>query len=257
MIRKLLLFIGPIMLFMAAAMGLAAPFPAVHALPPPSATPIRMATATPTPFVVQPTPTVDRLAAPPTVENPTQADEGAYLYWLYCLPCHGDVGQGLTDEWREQYPEEEQYCWNSGCHGSNPPEPHGFLIPTVVPPLVGEDGLTRFDTLGEVYYYTRGAMPLEMPGRLTDEEYLALTAFLAHKRGIWDGTPLTERTVLQMRLRPEEHPPIAAATVTPMSTAVSPTTPANKTVIPWLFGGGLLLGAVAVVGGVRRWRRSK
>ena len=51
-----------------------------------------------------PTPTVDRLAAPPTVPAPNQADEGAQLYWLYCQPCHGDQGQGLTDEWRAQFP---------------------------------------------------------------------------------------------------------------------------------------------------------
>src|SRR5688572_23546779 len=68
-------------------------------------------TATPAPVLTPAvTPTIDRLAAPPTVENPNQADEGAQLYWLHCLPCHGDQGQGLTDEWRAQYPPEDQNC---------------------------------------------------------------------------------------------------------------------------------------------------
>ncbi|MCA9873907.1 MAG: c-type cytochrome, partial [Anaerolineales bacterium] len=239
--RKLLFLPGLIILLVGATFDLASP-PEPPAAPSPSAvapvgTTEPAGTPTPTPL---PRPNMnpdDRLAPPPTVENPTQADDGAYLYWLYCLPCHGDKGQGLTDEWRAQYPEEEQYCWNSGCHGSNPPEPYGFLIPTVVPALVGEDGLTRFDTLGEVYYYARGAMPLEMPGRLTDDEYLAVMAFLAQKRGIWDGTPLTERSVLQVRLRPEEAPPAELSTPTPEPTAVSPT----RSTLPdsstgWLVG---------------------
>lgn len=253
--RKLLFLPGLIILFIGATFNQAAP-------PEPPQTPSPSAVApvgTPAPTSL-PRPNMDpddRLAPPPTVENPTQVDEGAYLYWLYCIPCHGDQGQGLTDEWREQYPEEEQYCWNSGCHGSNPPEPYGFLIPTVVPPLVGEDGLTRFDTLGEVYYYIRGAMPLEMPGRLTDEEYLAVTAFLAHKRDIWDGTPLTDRSVLQIRLRPEEEAVLTAPTLIP--TAVPQTTSSLLPITSnnWLFGGSLLLSTVVIIGGLGLWRRFK
>lgn len=267
-LRKLFLLPGLLILFMGATFALASPpepplTPAAAdsgGTPGPGGTAVPAGTPTPTNL---PRPNMDpndRLAPPPTVENPTQADDGAYLYWLYCLPCHGDKGQGLTDEWREQYPEEEQYCWNSGCHGSNPPEPYGFLIPTVVPPLVGEDGLTRFETLGEVYYYARGAMPLEMPGRLTDDEYLALMAFLAQKRGIWDGTPLTERSVLQIRLHPEK---LAAATPTPEPTAVpqSLQTP-STTSTTWLLGSGLLLSGlllsmVVLIGGLGLWLRSK
>lgn len=254
--HKLLILPGLVLLLIGATFNLASP-PEPPTAPSPSAV---APVGTPTPTSL-PRPNMnpeDRLAPPPTVENPTQADDGAYLYWLYCLPCHGDQGQGLTDEWRAQYPEEEQYCWNSGCHGSNPPEPYGFLIPTVVPPLVGDDGLTRFETMGEVYYYARGAMPLELPGRLTDEEYLALMAFLAQKRGIWDGTPLTERSVLQLRLRPDEVPPAVAATSTPVPTAVSATFPLSPLPVNnWLLGGGLLIGAVVIIGGLGAWRRSK
>jgi hypothetical protein len=220
--------------------------------PPPSTVP-----STPSPPGPQPTPTIDRLAAPPTVENPTQLDDGAYLYWLYCIPCHGDKGQGLTDEWRMEYPEEEQYCWNSTCHGTNPPEPFGFHIPTVVPAVViPHGGLERFDTLGEVYYYTRGAMPLEMPGRLTDEEYLAIMAFLANEMGLWTGEEYNDRNIMQVRLRPGE-----VVEATPESTPEATPEPVSSynrvtTISANMLGTlALAFSAMLVVGGVIIWRR--
>src|SRR5690606_1073059 len=127
----------------------------------------------PTPASAMPTP--DRLAPPPTVPNPSQADEGAQVYWLNCQPCHGDVGQGLTDEWREQYPEDHQNCWTSGCHGEQPYE-NGFTLPTTVPPVTGEGSLETFDHMGLVYSYISAAMPYNLPGVLDEEEYLAITA---------------------------------------------------------------------------------
>ena len=56
--------------------------------------------------------------------------------------------------------------------------------------------------MGQFFYYVRERMPLELPGRLTDEEYLAITAHIAREHNIWDGTPLTEENVQQVRLRP-------------------------------------------------------
>lgn len=151
--------------------------------------------ATPTP-TSQPAmmATVDRLAAPPTVENPTQADEGAQVYWLNCQPCHGDRGQGLTDEWRAQYPPEDRNCWARGCHGNVPYE-NGFKLPETVPALIGEGSLERFQSLGQLYTFIRAAMPFEAPGNLSDEEYLAITAYLARAHGIWDGSPLNVENV--------------------------------------------------------------
>lgn len=148
-----------------------------------------------------PVPTVDRLAPPPTVENPTQAHEGAQLYWLNCQPCHGDRGQGLTDEWRAQYPPEDQNCWESGCHGERPYE-NGFTLPPTVPPVLGHGSLERFQTAGQVYAYMQAAMPYQAPGTLSDEEYLAITAFLAREHGVWDGRPLGTETVQQLRFQP-------------------------------------------------------
>jgi hypothetical protein len=212
----------------------------------------------PTPQATPPTPqqpvaTVDRLAPPPTVESPTQLSEGAYLYWLYCIPCHGDMGQGLTDEWREEYPEEDQYCWNSKCHGTNPPEPFGFQIPTVVPAIViPHGGLGRFDTMGEVYYYTRGAMPLELPGRLTDEEYLSIMVFLANEMGIWDGQEYDAQNILKVRLRPEEVVELEpTATLEPVDSYNKVTTITS----PFLGILALVFGIVVVVGGIFIWRR--
>jgi cytochrome c5 len=197
------------------------------------------------------TPTKDRLAQPPTRENPTQADDGAYLYWLYCLPCHGDMGQGLTDEWRAEYPEEEQYCWNSGCHGKNPPPPYGFPIPTVVPAIIHHyGGLSRFDTLGEVYYYSRGAMPLEMPGELSDEEYLAIMAFLAQEMGLWDGQPYDAYTVRQVWLRPDSAP--TPPSVQPLAT---PQPESASATLPVFWGASLLFGLLVILGGGILWSR--
>jgi cytochrome c len=160
----------------------------------------------------QSTPTIDRLAAPPTVENPTQADEGAQLFWLHCQPCHGDVGQGLTDEWRQQYPPEDQDCWTSGCHGRRPYE-NGFMLPTAVPAVTGQDSLERFLTMGQVYSFIVAAMPYQDPGHLSEEEYLAITAFLARANNLWDGTPLTTENVGNFRLRPAEATSTIASSV--------------------------------------------
>lgn len=124
-----------------------------------------------------PTPTPDRLSAPATVASPTQVDEGAQIYWLHCQPCHGDQGQGLTDEWRAQYPADHQNCWNSGCHGQRPYQ-NGFTLPKTVPALIGPHTLAHFATAADLYTLINQAMPYQAPGSLKTEEYWAVTAFL-------------------------------------------------------------------------------
>lgn len=152
--------------------------------------------------VLDPTPTPDRLAPPPTVASPTQADKGAYLYWLNCQPCHGDRGQGLTDEWRMQYPEEDRNCWNAGCHGERPYE-NGFKLPEKVPALIGQGSLAAYETFGQVHAFMRAAMPFQAPGSLKEEEYLAITAFLAREHGVWSAAqPLDEARVRNVPVRP-------------------------------------------------------
>ena len=136
-----------------------------------------------------PMPTPDRLAEPTLPASPSQADYGAQLYWLNCMPCHGDVGQGLTDEFRETYPPEDNNCWARGCHGRNPYE-NGFTLPTTVPRLIGLGALTKFATVANLNGFIRAAMPFEDPGVLTEDEYWKITAFLLRENGITYSEPL-------------------------------------------------------------------
>ena len=201
------------------------------------------------------TPTPDRLAAPPTVLAPTQADEGAQLYWLHCQPCHGDIGQGLSeapeDDWRAQYPEEDQYCWNSGCHGARPYE-EGFTLPKQVPAVIGDGSLSKFATAADVYNYIRVAMPFQAPATLADEEYLAIVAFLADTHAAWDGSQLTAVSAQNIILNTPEAPvstPSAQAVFTTVPTAVPATVSTTApNVSLWLIVGGLFV--LFILGGV-------
>ena len=213
------------------------------------------------------TPTIDRLLAPPTVPAPDQADEGAQLYWLHCQPCHGDQGQGLTDEWRMQYPPEEQYCWESGCHGPRPYDQE-FALPTSVPAVIGPavdrimgtEGtqvLQKFQTLDGVYRYVSVAMPLFFPGELTEEEYLAILAFIARENKIWDGTTLTTGNLSHYRVGPETAEMTATAeTAAPADISDAPSPPAPSARIGPVevaLWGGIAL--ILLVGGLLIWRK--
>jgi hypothetical protein len=219
------------------------------------------ATRTPEPATLEPgiTPTPDRLAPPPTVPSPNQADEGAQLFWLHCQPCHGDRGQGLTDEWRAQYPPEDQYCWESGCHGERPYD-QAFALPTTVPAVISDGDaqvLQKFDTLDAVYRYVSASMPYFFPGDLTQEEYLAITAHLARENGLWDGRALTTGNLIDYRLRPEE---VATAVVDAgghLGQATPPSAPPGASGIGRvelsIIGLGALV-ALLAVGGFLLWR---
>jgi hypothetical protein len=199
----------------------------------------------------QATPTIDRLAAPPTVAAPDQADDGAQLYWLWCQPCHGDQGQGLTDEWRAQYPMEDQYCWNNGCHGNVPYE-DGFVLPKHVPAVIGEQSLARFRTMSELHTYVSEKMPYEYPGALSEEESLAVVAFMARAHGKWDGTTLTAENIDQFRWQP-----LPTATPAPpiSEEAANPTPAAGQS---WALPGvAALLLAGLLLGGFLLWQRQR
>lgn len=134
----------------------------------------------------QPTPTFipsDRLAEPTLPADPSQADQGAHDYWLYCMVCHGDVGQGLTAEFRMLYPPEEQTCWQSGCHGERPYE-NGFTLPTSIPAVIGPNaGLTKFADASVLHAFIAAAMPWHQPASLEPDVYWRLTAFLLRQNG--------------------------------------------------------------------------
>ncbi|MEW5941693.1 MAG: cytochrome b N-terminal domain-containing protein [Chloroflexota bacterium] len=131
--------------------------------------------ATPVP---EATPTFDlsRLDKPAVNDPPTQLDEGAVYYWGVCMACHGDRGQGLTDEWRDSFGEDNN-CWASKCHASNHP-PQGFEFPRLVPALAGPGALARFVNARQLYEYNLSKMPWWDPGSLTEENAWAVTAYL-------------------------------------------------------------------------------
>ncbi|MFN8454717.1 MAG: c-type cytochrome [Anaerolineae bacterium] len=110
--------------------------------------------------------------------NLQSSPNGADLYQFWCSTCHGDRGQGLTAEWRATWPEGKQNCWQSKCHAANHP-PDGFTIPKKVPALIGPDALGKFNTAQDLYAYIRAAMPYWSPNLLKDDEYRAITIFLA------------------------------------------------------------------------------
>lgn len=128
----------------------------------------------------QPTATFDssRLAQPPTVYPPAQADTGAQAYWGMCMSCHGDKGQGLTEDWANSFPPEEKNCWDSGCHADDAPE-NSFILPqTGIPALAGAGALARFSNTFELQTYIRENMPFNRSGTLTEVEAWSLTAYL-------------------------------------------------------------------------------
>lgn len=135
----------------------------------------------PTPMVIDP-----RMAKPFMPEKPSRADLGALVYWQYCLACHGDQGQGLTDEFRQMAFGEDMNCWQSKCHATNHPQP-GFIFPRVVPPIVGSGTLRNFVTARSLYNYLLARMPrykFVMPLELPEDDYWNVTAYLLSKNGV-------------------------------------------------------------------------
>ena len=116
-------------------------------------------------------------------ENPVQADYGEQPYYLVCMACHGDWGQGLTDEWRERgFGDEAANCWQSQCHGSNHPE-HGFVLPKSIPPILGYGSMTRLSTAGELFDVIYETMPWWNPGSMSEEDAWSMAAYLMRARG--------------------------------------------------------------------------
>jgi hypothetical protein len=128
-----------------------------------------------------PTPQIDRLATPVVPDNPTPADLGRQVYYLNCMPCHGDVGQGLTDEWRAVWVDDHQNCWAKGCHGGRI-EDEGFPLPKTIPAVIGpEVNMGQHATQAELLSYLEQTHPPQRPGKLEKQEYEQVTAFLWHE----------------------------------------------------------------------------
>jgi hypothetical protein len=202
--------------------------------------------------VVTPEPEESWLILPELPETATQADYGAEIYRLVCQDCHGKVGQGLTEAWRiEGFAPEDQNCWQAKCHsGSHPID--GFELPQYIPPVAGEESLSRFHTSLDLYNFIRVAMPYHNPGSLLEREYWQLTAFIVRMNGLDPMTaPLDEAQAAKLVLHPNRPTaePTAVVTPTPMRQPV----PTATEKWSWGFLGLLVLMGVGTA--VLLWRR--
>ncbi|PWB72290.1 MAG: hypothetical protein C3F07_12275 [Anaerolineales bacterium] len=173
-----------------------------------------------------PTPTIyDPLAQPELPPDPTDHEMGRYLFWRHCMPCHGDAGQGLTEDFRALWGD-HQNCWERGCHAGKSIE-DSFPVPTIVPAVVREDQLIRFHSQEDLVEFLKATHPPQDPGFLEDEEYQLIAAF-----------------VFTMNHRPLDEV-IAAPTLdaAPTSTPIhDPQMPGdNRSPVIWLVSGLVLL----------------
>jgi len=183
-------------------------------------------------------------AAPARAYQEEEAERGAAVFARRCSTCHGDQGQGLTDEWRATWPPTHQNCWKANCHGLQPYPEDGFTLPRVVPALIGPGTLRRFATAADLYAYIRARMPFHAPGSLPEADYRAVTAFLLQRHGIpADGRPFD----------PEAARGIPLSAPTPLGEGRRTVLPAAILALGGVAAGGILLGVLL---GLRRRRRS-
>ena len=159
--------------------------------------PLLQVTLTDQPVMVG-TPTEDSWVIVDLPPDATQLEYGAEVYRLVCKACHGDKGQGLTDDWRAQWNPRDQNCWQSKCHALNHP-PDGFYMP-IAPAVVGPP-LVMFETALELYNYNSNYMPWHDKGSLTDKENWSVTAYLLKINNVDPGTDLNAQTAGLIRLR--------------------------------------------------------
>ncbi|WP_376790184.1 c-type cytochrome [Thermoflexus sp.] len=176
-----------------------------------------------------------------------EAERGAAVFARRCSTCHGDRGQGLTDEWRATWPPTHQNCWKANCHGTRPYPENGFTLPRVVPPLIGPNTLQRFATAADLYAYIRARMPFHAPGSLPEEDYRAVTAFLLQRHGIpADGRPFDPEAAREVPLHSEALGGKGA------SGDRFPFIPHD--LAEWIGGG---IGAASLLGGMIAWLRRR
>jgi len=145
----------------------------------------------------------ERLQKPVLSDPPTQTELGAVEYWMSCMVCHGDRGQGLTQEWRDVLDPEDQNCWQAKCHGAAHP-PYGFEIPRTSPLIMGTGALTGYTNAQELFEYMRVRMPWSYPGLFDDATYWNLTAYLARANKIdLPDDPLGPRNAARLLLVPD------------------------------------------------------
>ena len=177
------------------------------------------------------------------VDLPPDASQLAYgteVYRLVCKACHGDKGQGLTEDWRAQWAPEDQNCWQSKCHAANHP-PDGFYMP-IAPAVVGPP-LQMFATAQDLYNYIHANMPWHNRGSMTEKESWSVTAYILKINDVDPGAVLSLETASQIRLRPDD----SASPANPAASDVQSQFP-KKLSIFWLTA--LLVVAVLAFAGV-------
>jgi hypothetical protein len=148
------------------------------------------------------------------------------------MPCHGDRGQGLTDEFRATYPPEEEYCWESGCHGPNPYE-SGFALPKKIPAVIGQDALGKFSDAAQLNAYIRAVMPFWKPGSLTEEQSWRVTAFILRGNNLWDDqTELNASNAASVK--------IPRGALTPVTTPPQAEGQRGSGTLVWVTGVGIV-----------------
>lgn len=182
-----------------------------------------------------PTPTYDPLAQPELPSDPTDLEMGRYLFWRHCMPCHGDVGQGLTDDFRALW-EDHANCWGRGCHGGKKDD-EGFPIPTVIPAIVTADHLNQFASEDELFEFLKATHPPQYPGFLEEQEYhdIAKILFSMNERS-------TEEIILEPTVSPVPTSTSAPAfTSTPTPVVDQAEAPSTMPLVVTGFGIVLIL----------------
>ncbi len=109
-----------------------------------------------------------------------QVRRGAEVYDLVCSNCHGNTGLGI-EEGRAEFLPEHRRC--EKCHRPNNAatklnviisDKNSFNIGN--PPALHD--LSKFGNAAGLKAYLQATMPRYEPGRLSDEEYMDITAFL-------------------------------------------------------------------------------
>jgi mono/diheme cytochrome c family protein len=167
-----------------------------------------------------------------------QIDYGHEIYRLVCSACHGDIGQGLTPEWRSTWAPEDQNCWQSKCHAPNHP-PEGFVLP-IAPAINNLTKRSTFPTALQLQAYIHAAMPWYKPGGLTDERAWQVTAYVLKLNNIDAGSALNAETAAKIHLAPD-----LVAAVPGAGTVSSGAEPARDAVESPVSSTTLLLGAGA------------
>lgn len=99
------------------------------------------------------------------------------------MTCHGDQGQGLTDEFRDIWESDHQNCWARGCYAGRSGD-FEFPIPTIVPTVVDDDHLSQFASLQDLADFLKATHPPQSLRILKAEEYYAIAFFVFSMNGI-------------------------------------------------------------------------